>query len=160
MAADDETQPRPGTYADLARRIERMEVKHEDLAKEVAGLTATTGQVVLNQKHAEDINELRFKSLDTAVGLIGTDLKGFMARVEGILSGDIQTASSRQGLAVIEDYNAWRKEVDARLDASDTREAGRKGVLSALSGAKGIILMVAAILSPIVAAIGIIVTRP
>lgn len=137
-----------------------MEVKHEDLAKEVAGLTATTGQVVLNQQHAEAINELRFKSLDTAVGQIGGKLDVFISRVEGILSGDIQTASSRQGLAIVEDYNSWRKDVDARLDAQDTREASRKGVLSALTGAKGIILMVCAILSPIVAAIGIIVTRP
>lgn len=173
MAAEDETTPKAGTYADLSRRMDRMELKHEDLAKDVAAITATVGQVVLNQKHAEEINELRFKALDTSVGQIGADLKGFMARIDGIVAGDIETAQSRAGRELVADYTIWRKETDKRLaiiedvptlvqkvEALEEREQRRKGVLEAFSGVKGVLLMIAAILSPIVAAIGIIVTRP
>lgn len=176
MAADDETTlqpPRAGTYADLARRMDRMEIKHEDLAKDVAVITATVGQVVLNQKHAEDINELRFKSLDTAVGQIGSDLKTFITRIEGMIDGTVETNQARQAAQVMADYMKWRGETDKRLnlieevptlvqkvEALEEREQRRKGVLEAFSGVKGIILMLCAIASPLIAAIAIIVTRP
>ena len=142
MATDDETTfqpPRAGTYADLARRMDRMELKHEDLAKDVATLTATVGQVVLNQKHAEELNELRFKSLDTAVGQIGSDLKGFMARIEGMVDGTIQTAQSRQAAETLADYFKWRKEVDDERDAQkvmngQVRLIGRIAILLTIGG--------------------------
>ena len=137
-----------------------MELKHEDLAKDVAALTATTAQVVLNQKHAEELNELRFKSLDTAVSQISTDLKGFMVRIDGIMTGEVETTQSRAGRELVAEWTSWRKEVEAWRDVQDQRNAVQGGVLKTLSGAKGIILMVCAIVSPIVAAVGIIVTRP
>jgi hypothetical protein len=153
--------------------MDRMETKHEDLAKEVATLTATTGQVVLNQQHGEELNTLRFKSLDGAVAGIGTDLKGFMTRMEGIISGEVTTTQGRAGQEMVADFVRWRKETDARLtiiedvptlitrvDSLEDREMRRKGVIEAFSGIKGILLMVAAVASPLIAAAAIILSRP
>lgn len=168
MSGDDgEFQPRAGTYADLARRMDRQEERHEDLAKEVAGLTATMGQVVQNQKHAEELNELRFKAQNTAVSQLDThitdvahDLKGFMLRIDGIISGEVETVQTRQGQAIIADFMSWRKGVDSRVDVLEDAAERRGGVMDALRGGKGLVLMLCAIFSPIVAAVGIIITRP
>lgn len=173
MSDDDQQTPRAGTYADLSRRMDRMEVRHDDLAKDVSAITSTVSQVVQNQNHAEELNELRFKSLDTAVGQLTADLKGFMARIEGIMTGEVQTAATRQGAEMVEEYKEWRASTDkrlaiiedvptllARVDVLEEREMRRKGVLEAFSGVKGILLMLAAIASPLIAAAGIILTRP
>ena len=109
----DET-PRRASTADIVTRIERLEAGY-------AGLAATVERVELNQRHAEDINKLRFDALDMTVKQMGSDLKGFMARIEGILSGEVQTSASREGRELVEEYQAWRKGVDADRQAQAVR---------------------------------------
>lgn len=145
-----------------------MEVRHEDLAKDVATLTATTAQVVQNQKHAEELNELRFKSLDQHVGSLGSDLKGFMNRMEGIMTGDIKTAAARDleeakavaerdGGKIMAEWTEWRRDTDRRLDGQDLRNARGEGIFMTLGGAKGVAIMLAAIASPVITVIALIV---
>ena len=118
MSGDEEAArpARPGTAADLSWRMDRLETNHESLSKEVGQLASTVARVELNQQHAEDLNKLRFTALDTSVAMIAADLKGFMARIDGIISGDVQTAQSRQGMAIIADFTKWRGEVNDRLE--------------------------------------------
>ena len=108
----------PGT---TNARLSRLEAKYDDLAKQVEGAVHTIARVEDNQKHAEELNKLRFGALDTAVSTLTTDLKGFMGRIEGIISGDVQTAQSRQGAELVADYQRWRAATDTRLDAQDVR---------------------------------------
>ena len=97
-------------------RLSRLEAKYDDLAKQVEGAVHTIARVEQNQTHAEELNKLRFSSLDTAVGGLSMDLKGFMARIDGIMSGEVQTQQTRQSAELVADYQAWRKEVDADRD--------------------------------------------
>ena len=102
-------------------RLSRLEAKYDDLAKQVEGAVHTIARVEQNQTHAEELNKLRFGALDTAVSTLSSDLKGFMARIDGILTGDVETAQSRQGRELIVDYQKWRAATDGRLDAQDVR---------------------------------------
>src|SRR6478752_4035051 len=97
MTEQDAPTPRVGSTADLSRRMDRMEAAHDALGREVASLSDTIQRVELNQQHAYELNDLRFKSLDTAVGAIGTKLDSFMARMEGIITGEVQTAQAKNG---------------------------------------------------------------
>jgi hypothetical protein len=112
----EEPASRVGSGADLSRRLEKVELNHESLAKEVAGLTSTVNQVELNQRHAEELNKLRFGSLDQAiitlrgeVAAVGGDLKGFMSRIEGLITGETELPQQR---ALMADWSSWRKDVD------------------------------------------------
>jgi len=146
-----------------------MEQNHETLTREVSSLKGTVGRVEQNQVHAEELNKLRFASLDTAVGTLTTDLKGFMSRIENIISGEIETAQSKQGKAILADYQRWHDEVDAklatvytpeqrmeierRLDSHDKFETqgrllARIGVLMLTSNVIAIIAAIAAVIKP------------
>lgn len=120
LPASDETPSRPGSSQDLARRMDRMETKHEELAKEVTALTATVGRVEQNQTHATELNRLRFDALDTGMKSIGAQLNDFMRRIEGMVTGEVETAQTRQGRELVADYQQWRGETDDRLDSVET----------------------------------------
>jgi hypothetical protein len=147
------SSPRPGSTMDLSRRMDRMEEKHDDLASEVRGLTATVARVELNQGHAEEVNRLRFGALDTAINGVGTKLEAFMGRIEGIITGEIQTAQSKTGTEMVEDYRKWRTDVEQRLDNHDKFETqgrllGRIAVLLVTSNVIAIVAAIAAIVRP------------
>lgn len=127
MPDDDMPSARPGSTVDLSRRIERLEHNYGELA-------STVGRVALNQEHGEELNRLRFASLEQAIGSTGkdiakvsVDLEGFMARIEGLISGEIQTTQTRQGAELVADYQRWRREVDT--DRARLSTIGRLAVL-------------------------------
>jgi len=111
---------RPGTTADLSRRMDRMEVSHEVLAKEVAGLTTTIARVELNQNHAEEVNKLRFDSIALGLSTLESKVTTFITRIESIIDGSASTAQSRAGEQMVKDYRLWRDSVEVRLDEADT----------------------------------------
>lgn len=78
-------------------------------------LTSTVARVEINQTHAEELNKLRFGALDTSVSNLGTDLKAFMARIEGMISGEVETVQSREGREIVADYQRWRATIDAHV---------------------------------------------
>ncbi len=122
MTTADETPSRLGSSQDLARRMDRMEQKHEELAKEVTALTATVGRVEQNQTHVAELNRLRFDALDTGQKSLAAQLTDFIRRVEGMISGEVETTQARQGRELVTDYQHWRATVEDRLDSHDTFE--------------------------------------
>jgi len=100
--------------------MDRMEVSHESLAREVAGLTTTIARVELNQNHAEEVNKLRFDSIATGLSTVDTKMSTFITRIESIIDGSASTAQSRAGEALVKDYQLWRETVEVRLDEADT----------------------------------------
>lgn len=138
---------------DLSRRMDRMEEKYDDLAREVASLTGTVARVESNQTHAEKLNELRFNALDTALSTVSGKLDGFMTRVESIITGEVETAQSKQGAALVADYQRWRADVEERLDKHDTFETqgrllGRIAVLLFTSNVIAFVAALAALMKP------------
>lgn len=136
---DELPSTRPGTYADLSRRMDRMEQRHETLEVEVRTLASTVSRVEMNQNHAVELNKLRFDALDTGLKSIGGQLTDFTKRMEGILSGEVETAQGRQGAALVADYVEWRKAVDRDRDAQavingQMRLLGRLAVLLTIGG--------------------------
>lgn len=122
--------PKPTT--DTARRLDRIEAKYDDLSGRVDGLAGTVERVELNQKHAEELNRLRFDALDAAQKATHEDLKQFMRRIEGIITGEVQLPSAVEGKALVDDYKRWRGGVDTTL--TQTRLLGRIAVILATSG--------------------------
>ncbi len=111
--AEAETPSRAS--ADRAR-LDRIEQRQDDMERAIHALESTVGRVEQNQAHAEELNRLRFNSLDTAVLTLSTDLKGFMARIEAMISGEVETSATRQGRQLVEDYKAWRREISMQVD--------------------------------------------
>lgn len=125
-----------------------MEKKHDELAKEVVSLTKIVNRVEQNQEHATELNKLRFDALDLGVKSVSGQLTDFIRRIDGVLTGEIETTQTRAGREVIEDYKEWRGEVDHRLDDQDVlngqvRLLGRLAVILIGSNALTIIGAVA-----------------
>lgn len=151
MSDDESPSPKPGSYSDLARRMDRMEQNHERLSRDVSNLTGTVARVELNQTHAEKLSEVRFGALDQSVALIGSKLDNFMSRVEGIITGEISTAQMKQGEAIMVDYQQWRSRVEDRLDSHDkfeiqARFLARLGVLILTTNVVSLLVAVVAFL--------------
>ena len=149
---------RAGSSLDLARRMDHMERKHEELAKEVAALTATVGRVEQNQAHATELNKLRFDALDMGVKSLAGQLTDFIKRIDGMISGEVETAQSRQGQALVADYQKWRDEVDddlAHLKSQNVRQAGlNAGVVQTFGTGKAVVITAAAVVTAIFTVLG------
>ena len=113
---------RPGSGPDLSRRMDNIERRQNDIETEVRTLALTVGRVEQNQNHAAELNKLRFDAIDTGVKTLTTDLTGFMARIDGIITGEVETAQTKQAAAMVADYVKWRGEVDRRLAALYTED--------------------------------------
>lgn len=151
--SDTDNGARPGSTADLSRRVDRLEGNLADLSKEVAGLTSTVARVEQNQVHAEELNKLRFSSLDTAVTNVAGKLDAFMARVESIITGEVQLPQAKAWETRQAEEERWREKVDERLDGHDTFETqgrliGRLVVLLVGANAAAIIAAIYAIVKP------------
>lgn len=137
-----------------------MEQKHEELAKEVTALTATVGRVEQNQAHATELNKLRFDALDAGIKSFGAQLGDFMKRVEGIISGEVETTGSRQGQAIIADFTGWRKSVDADLAtllSQNVRQSGiNAGVGATFGTGKAIVVTAASVVVAVCAVLNLL----
>lgn len=109
------TEPREGSSADLVRRMERLEERLDRLEPAVA-------EVATNQKHAEELNALRFANVQSSVNLVSSDLKEFMRRIEGIIAGDVETGAARQAREMVADWQKWRDKTDAKFETIDQRQ--------------------------------------
>src|SRR4051812_5309543 len=105
----------PGT---TNARLSRLEAKYDELAKQLGSAVATIDRVESNQQHAEELNKLRFTALDTSVGTLSTDLKGFMSRIEGLISGEVRLPQQERIMA---EYLAFKDDTETRLDLQDVR---------------------------------------
>src|SRR5689334_7250190 len=140
MSDDSDSTPTPtraGSGADLARRMDRMEARQDTAETALNNLSATVLRVEHNQTTSDKLNELRFAALQTKVDTVGATLNEFIKRIDGIISGEIETAQTRQGSQIMADYLAWRAKTDARIeaveDASVEAKARNAGRLDALS---------------------------
>lgn len=115
--ADGDTPTRAGSGVDLAHRMDRIEKRQDSVEDSVRTLTATVTRVAQNQNHAEELSKLRFNALDVAVSGLTAQLGAFITRIEGVITGEIQTAQSRSGAELVADYKRWRASVEERFDA-------------------------------------------
>ena len=111
-----------------------MEQRQDSTETEVRTLAATVARVEQNQIHASELNKLRFDSLDLGIKSLAGQLDTFTKRVEGILTGEIETPTGRQGREIVADYKEWRQEVDDDREAQailngQVRLIGRLAVL-------------------------------
>jgi hypothetical protein len=126
MSTDDDTQPavRLGTYADLSRRMDRMDQRQDNVEAQVRDLATTVARVESNMNHSAEVSKLHFESIENGQRLLSSQLTDFVRRTEGIISGEIETAQTRAGREMVTDYIEWRKTVDAELRRLSEREQG------------------------------------
>lgn len=147
---------RPGSGPDVSRRLDRMEARQDTIEVKVTDLSAVVSRVELNQKHAEDLAVLRFGALDTAVKSIDGTLERFMGRINAIVSGEVKLPQAAQGEALVADYVAWRKDMDKWREARENSEARQSGIFATFTGAKAVLLTLAAIASPLITVIALL----
>ena len=135
----------------------------DGLEGRVGDLVATVARVEENQKHATQLNDLRFNALDQGVRALDGTLKDFIRRIESMISGETQTALQKQ---MMEEYQEERRataakfvDIDRRLALQDQRNAKGEGIWVAVGGAKGAAIMLAAIASPIITIIVLLADR-
>lgn len=123
---DEDTTARPGSLADLSRRMDRMERRQEQADTKVTDLGTVVARVEANQAHAIELNQLRFNALDNGmkavsseVALMRTDFAGFVNRVNALISGE---ASTTQGRKMLEEYEDFKRDTERRLAKHDTFE--------------------------------------
>ena len=133
-------EARPGSAADLSRRMDRMEQRQEGFDQRLSSLTQSVARVEQNQEHATELNKLRFDALDSGMRAIGAQLSDFIKRIEGIMSGEVQTNQTREGQALVAEYREWRDEVDA-----DRAKLALLGRLAVLLVSSNVLALVAAI---------------
>ena len=153
-----------------------MEQRQDTLESKVTDLAAIVSRVETNQSHATELSKLRFDALDNGLGSLTGQLKDFIKRMEGLISGEIQTAAGRQ---MLDEYNRFRQTTTNRIEAIEDRtvrldaedvtrrlkamedralriDSQRQGVFATFSGTKAFVLVVAAIASPVVTVIALI----
>lgn len=122
-----------------------MEARQDSTEREVRALSATVSRVEANQEHASELNKLRFDALDKGMQSIDAQFKQFndqqfkpfVARIEGILTGEIETLQAKQGRETIKAYEVFRDDITDRVEALEdrgdmakARSAGRSDTLS------------------------------
>lgn len=116
--------------------MDRMEEKYDALAGQFSTLAQTVTVIAREQGHQDQLASERHDNLKEKLAGVSAMLSGFMARVEGMIDGSIQTAQSRQGAELVADYQRWRARVDDTLDQQavlngQVRLLGRIAVLLA-----------------------------
>lgn len=157
MALDDDSAPaaptRVGSNADLARRMDRMETRQDTMESKVTDLTAVVTRVEQNQNHVAELNKLRFDALDTGVKTVDTKVSAFITRMEGLLTGEVQSHAT-------EEYAKFRNSTESRLEAIEDRamrvDARNQGIFATFTGSKAVILVIAALASPIITIVAIL----
>jgi hypothetical protein len=71
------------------------------------------------------------------------------------VTGETETAQSRQGRELLRDYLEWRETVDDHIEKSKleraTGAAKTQGMVVALTGGRALVLTLAAVVGPVVA---------
>lgn len=138
---------RTGSYADLSRRVDKLE-------ETVGSLSGAVSRVEVTVEHVRQLSELRFNSLETALKVIDGNLAGFMRRIEGVMTGEIETAQTRQGQKILADYEAFRERMEAHVEESNLIHASAaakgEGVVLALSTGKAFLLLLIALAGPVI----------
>lgn len=182
MSDEDQTAApasRAGSGPDLARRMDRMETRQDNIEAKVTDLATVVSRVELNQQHATELATLRFNAVDTAVKNIDGTLERFMGRINAIVSGEVQLPQSQQIMA---DYRKWVESVEQRFTVLDPalkdrvseleakaidpligrvrvledRSTREQGVFATFGATKTFILAAMAVAGPVVAIISII----
>lgn len=158
MATNDDdislpAAPRSGSGLDLARRMDRMESRQDSMETALHAQSAVIARVELNQTHSEELNKLRFSAIDTSIANLTGTVGAFITRIEGIITGEVETAQSKQGRDMVADYLSWRTKVDAHMTAD---ESERKGFTIALSGVRGTTLLLLGVAGPIIMLYGLL----
>jgi hypothetical protein len=165
MTAPETTDPsttgaRPGSGADLSRRMDRMEQRQDSTDTKVTELASVVARVEMNQQHATELAKLRFDAVDTAVKNIDATLERFMGRINAIVSGEVKLPQTVQGEQMVSDYLLWRKAVDANLAElrnQNTRQSGvNAGIGQTFGTGKAIVVTAAAVVTAVIAVIGFI----
>lgn len=163
MAADDElTTPVPtraGSNADLARRMDRMEIRQDTMESKVTDLATVVARVEQNQTHTAELNKLRFDALDTSTKTIVENLTSFIKRIDSLMTGETTTANTR---SILDDYAKFRDSTLTRLDELEDTDlkgsAKNDGVIQTFGAGKAVIVTAAAAITAIIAILGFVLT--
>lgn len=165
----DEQSPRPGSTADLVRRVERLEQSQSELAKAVNDQNHKLELVQVEQRHASEMMDSKFSGLEKLAEETSHDLKDLIKFIQSAMSGAPESQSPA-AKAMIEEYRDFQREVFDHMKAqtlkseefddyiliqktkSETtkslaQRAFGGSVLGAVGGAIGVVLGVIALLN-------------
>lgn len=120
--SEEMSSPRPGSTADLARRVENLERSHADLAKAVNDQSHRLEMVQLEQKHSSEMMNSKFAGLEKLAEETSRDLKELIKFIQSAMSGDPE-AQSPTAKAMLEEYRDFQREVFDHMKTSTTKTA-------------------------------------
>lgn len=94
--------------------MDRIEGRQDDMEKAMRSLEGIVGRVEQNQKNADKVSEMQFKTLDTGLASMRSAFDQFTLRINGLISGEIQLP---QQVDLMADWKAWRKDKDEEAEA-------------------------------------------
>jgi hypothetical protein len=113
----EETSPRPGTTADLARRVERLEMSHAELAKAVSDTNHKLDLVQAEQRHVYELMNTKFTGLETLSHETARDLKELLKFIQNAMAGAPE-AQSPAAKALMDEYREFQRTVREHIVAT------------------------------------------
>jgi hypothetical protein len=100
--------------------MDALERSHTEQAKEIASLHTAISRVEASFVTFEKVSEMQFKSLDSSITALRSTVEPFMRRIDGMLTGEVETSQQRDGRRELEDYRKWRDGVDDFISSART----------------------------------------
>lgn len=122
--AEDMSPPRPGSTADLVRRVERLEDVTASLSAAVSEVNHRLDMVNLNQQHQTEMMGSRFKGVEDMLHATSSEVTKITNLIQAAMSGD-PTAQSPMARQMMEEYRAFQHKV---LNHIETQEKVNENV--------------------------------
>lgn len=115
-----EESPRPGTTADLVRRVDRLEVSQSELTRSVASLEGVTKLVQLEQSHLRELMTARFAGLEATQAQQTMKLDSLVSLLSQAMADPMN--STPQSKSIYEEYRQFQHEVREGLRAREAHD--------------------------------------
>lgn len=133
------TPPRSGSYADLSRRMDRLETSHEGLARQVATIATSLAKIETSQDHLEELMRLRLDMVSTATGAMSVRLDALAGRFEDAIAGRIPNPQVEQYYEERKRNAEWREGINRWMAQRDGQAIYSARALSLLMTIIGIV---------------------
>ena len=118
---NDETLPRPGSNADLSRRVERLEMSHADLHKMVTETNHKMDLVTVEQRHVQELMNTKFSGLEALAQETSHELKELNRFIQAAMTGQPE-AQSPLAKQMMEEYREFQREVFNHIQQTNTKQ--------------------------------------
>lgn len=113
---ENRNPPRPGSTADLSRRVDRLEATTDRLEAAVTEVNHRLDLVNVNQQHQTEMMQAKFAGMEGMLHQTSGEVSKITQLIEAAYRGD-PAAQSAYGQKIMQEYVAFTKEVRDHIAA-------------------------------------------